>query len=65
MRDEGITQAMLVPTMLARIVDELGDTPADLPTLRAIAYGGARMPRPVLERALTVLPGPRSPTPTA
>ncbi|MFJ8816434.1 class I adenylate-forming enzyme family protein [Amycolatopsis thermoflava] len=56
-RDEGITQAMLVPTMLARIVDHLGETPADLPTLRAIAYGGARMPRPVLERALTLLPG--------
>jgi acyl-CoA synthetase (AMP-forming)/AMP-acid ligase II len=56
-RAEGITQAMLVPTMLARIVDHLGDCPAELPTLRAIAYGGARMPRPVLERALTCLAG--------
>jgi acyl-CoA synthetase (AMP-forming)/AMP-acid ligase II len=53
---EGITQAMLVPTMLARIVDHLGGNIAELPTLRAIAYGGARMPRPVLERALRCLP---------
>jgi acyl-CoA synthetase (AMP-forming)/AMP-acid ligase II len=56
-RAEGITQAMLVPTMLARIVEHLDGRPADLPTLRAVAYGGARMPRPVLERALTSLPG--------
>jgi acyl-CoA synthetase (AMP-forming)/AMP-acid ligase II len=55
-RDEGITQAMLVPTMLARIVDHLDGSAADLPTLRAIAYGGARMPRPVLEKALICLP---------
>jgi acyl-CoA synthetase (AMP-forming)/AMP-acid ligase II len=54
---EGITQAMVVPTMLARIVDHLGGNSAELPTLRAIAYGGARMPRPVLERALSALPG--------
>ncbi|HEY0536810.1 MAG TPA: AMP-binding protein, partial [Actinoallomurus sp.] len=56
-RAEGITQAMLVPTMLARIVEHLDGRPASLPTLRAIAYGGARMPRPVLENALTSLPG--------
>jgi acyl-CoA synthetase (AMP-forming)/AMP-acid ligase II len=55
-RDEGITQAMLVPTMLARIVDHLGGRVADVPTLRAIAYGGAPMPRPVLEKALGCLP---------
>jgi acyl-CoA synthetase (AMP-forming)/AMP-acid ligase II len=55
-RAEGITQAMLVPTMLARIVDHLGGRPAELPTLRSIAYGGARMPRPVLEQALKSFP---------
>jgi acyl-CoA synthetase (AMP-forming)/AMP-acid ligase II len=54
---EGITQAMVVPTMLARLVDHLGEEPADVPALRAIAYGGARMPRPVLERALRCFPG--------
>jgi len=55
-RDEGITQAMLVPTMLARIVDHLGGAVADVPTLRSVAYGGARMPRPVLEKALACMP---------
>ena len=55
-RTEGITQAMLVPTMLARIVDHLDGGVADVPALRAIAYGGARMPRPVLEKALSCLP---------
>ncbi len=55
-RDEGITFAMVVPTMLARIVDAIGAGPPNLPTLRTIAYGGARMPQPVLERALALLP---------
>jgi acyl-CoA synthetase (AMP-forming)/AMP-acid ligase II len=50
--EEGITHAMVVPTMLARIVDHLGDAPADVPTLRSLAYGGSKIPRPVIERAL-------------
>ena len=56
-REEGISQAMVVPTMLARLVDHLGGGAADVPALRSVAYGGARMPRPVLEKALTCLPG--------
>jgi acyl-CoA synthetase (AMP-forming)/AMP-acid ligase II len=56
-RTEGVTHAMVVPTMLARIVDELGDADANVPTLRALAYGGARMPAPVIERALVKFPG--------
>jgi acyl-CoA synthetase (AMP-forming)/AMP-acid ligase II len=47
---------MVVPTMLARIVDALGDTVADLPSLRSLAYGGAKMPAPVIERALLAFP---------
>jgi acyl-CoA synthetase (AMP-forming)/AMP-acid ligase II len=56
---ERVTQAFLVPTMLARIV-ELLEAPSANPaptTLRAIAYGGGAMPRPVIERALRRLPG--------
>jgi acyl-CoA synthetase (AMP-forming)/AMP-acid ligase II len=53
---EGITHAMVVPTMLARIVDELGDAPADAPSLRSLAYGGAKMPQTVIERALRAFP---------
>jgi acyl-CoA synthetase (AMP-forming)/AMP-acid ligase II len=55
-RAECVSQAMLVPTMLARVVDELGDLPAQTPSLRSIAYGGARMPLPVLQRALRLFP---------
>jgi acyl-CoA synthetase (AMP-forming)/AMP-acid ligase II len=53
---EEISQAMVVPTMLARIVDHLDGRPADAPALRSIAYGGARMPRPVLDAALRAFP---------
>jgi len=57
-RREGVTQAMVVPTMLARIVEELNDADsADVPTLRTISYGGSRMPQTVLERALKLFPG--------
>ncbi len=56
-RREGITHAMVVPTMLARVVDQLGDgVSADAPTLRSLAYGGARTPITVLERALGAFP---------
>jgi acyl-CoA synthetase (AMP-forming)/AMP-acid ligase II len=56
-RREEITHALVVPTMLARIVAEVGDGDAGTPTLRSLAYGGARTPRPVLERALRAFPG--------
>ncbi len=55
-RDERVTSATVVPTMMARIVRHLDGAPANVPTLRAIAYGGSRMPRSVLERALRAFP---------
>ncbi|KPI05255.1 o-succinylbenzoate--CoA ligase [Actinobacteria bacterium OK074] len=55
-RREGVTHALVVPTMLARIVAEVPGAAADTPTLRSLAYGGSRTPRPVVERALTVFP---------
>lgn len=55
-RRERITHAMLVPTMLARLVALVGDRDAQVPTLRSLAYGGARTPRAVLEQALQVFP---------
>lgn len=54
-RTEKVTSAMLVPTMLARILDVCGDH-ADASSLRLISYGGAKMPMPVLERALRAFP---------
>lgn len=55
-RAEGITHAMVVPTMLARVVEHLDGRDAGCPTLRGLAYGGARMPPTVLERALAAFP---------
>lgn len=55
-RAEGVTHAFLVPTMLARVVDALGDEPAACPSLRSLSYGGARMPITVLEKALHAFP---------
>ncbi|TDC95585.1 fatty acid--CoA ligase family protein [Actinomadura sp. 7K507] len=55
-RSREVSHAMVVPTMLARIVEHLGDRPADCPSLATLAYGGARMPLPVLTRALEAFP---------
>ncbi len=53
---EGITHAMVVPTMLDRILDVMAATGESLPALRALSYGGGKMPEPVIARALTALP---------
>ncbi|MGW0586196.1 AMP-binding protein [Streptosporangium sp. NPDC002607] len=55
-RSEEVTGAMVVPTMLARVVEHLGGADADCPALASLAYGGARMPLPVLEQALRAFP---------
>ncbi len=63
-RTEGVTSAMVVPTMLTRIVEHLDAEIADgaardgayLPSLRSLSYGGGKMPRPTIERALELLP---------
>ena len=52
-RDEQITNALVVPTMLARIMDAPLET-LRVPSLRTLAYGGATMPTQVIERALQV-----------
>ncbi|MEY2420731.1 MAG: hypothetical protein QOI95_798 [Acidimicrobiaceae bacterium] len=56
-RREAITHAMVVPTMLGRILDHLEASGEGLPALRHLSYGGGRMPVSVIERALTLLPG--------
>jgi acyl-CoA synthetase (AMP-forming)/AMP-acid ligase II len=56
-RSEKITHAFVVPTMLSRIVDALeGAESAGLPHLRALSYGGGKMPLPVIERAMKLFP---------
>jgi len=54
--EEGVTHALVVPTMLARLVEHAGNEPIAVPSLRSLAYGGARTPAAVLERALRVFP---------
>lgn len=53
-RSEEVTSALVVPTMLARIIDS--DADKALPTLRSLAYGGAPMPTVVVRRALETWP---------
>ncbi|MBV6508587.1 MAG: 2-succinylbenzoate--CoA ligase [Acidimicrobiales bacterium] len=55
-REQGVTHAMVVPTMLARIVERLEADRGALGTLRALSYGGGRMPLSVIERAVRLLP---------
>jgi acyl-CoA synthetase (AMP-forming)/AMP-acid ligase II len=56
-RDEGVTSATVVPTMLDRIVSALESEPVDLPTLRNLAYGGSKVALPLVRKALELLPG--------
>jgi acyl-CoA synthetase (AMP-forming)/AMP-acid ligase II len=54
--DEKVSHAMVVPTMLGRILaaaEESGDV---LPALRHLSYGGGRMPLELVERTLRDLP---------
>jgi acyl-CoA synthetase (AMP-forming)/AMP-acid ligase II len=54
---ERATHAFLVPTMLGRVIARLdAGASADLSAMRAIAYGGGRMPTELIERALVLFP---------
>jgi len=54
---ERATYAFLVPTMLGRVIARLdAGAPADLSAMRAITYGGGRMPTELIERALALFP---------
>jgi acyl-CoA synthetase (AMP-forming)/AMP-acid ligase II len=55
-REEGVTSATVVPTMLDRIVSALEAQPVGLPTLRNLAYGGSKVALPLVRKALGLLP---------
>jgi fatty-acyl-CoA synthase len=55
-RRESVTHAMVVPTMLNRILDAVDADGLGLPSLRALSYGGGPMPTSVIERAMALLP---------
>ena len=56
-RNERITTAFVVPTMLSRVVEALeGESSAGMPHLKSISYGGGKMPLSIIERAMKLFP---------
>jgi long-chain acyl-CoA synthetase len=56
-RDEAVTTATVVPTMLDRIVTVLESSGTEgLGTLRNLAYGGSKVGLPLVRKALELLP---------
>ena len=51
-----VTHAFLVPTMLARLLDDPALASADLSSLAGITYGAAPMPPSVIRRAIDTFP---------
>tara|TARA_R110002049_G_scaffold69339_4_gene179666 strand:+ start:920 stop:2428 length:1509 start_codon:yes stop_codon:yes gene_type:complete len=61
---ERVSNAFVVPTMLSRIIERIGElsdagVAPDFSALTSIAYGGGRMPVELIERALDLLPDTR------
>jgi acyl-CoA synthetase (AMP-forming)/AMP-acid ligase II len=55
--EERATNAFVVPTMLARVIARMdAGVAADLSALKAVAYGGGRMPMELIARALELFP---------
>jgi acyl-CoA synthetase (AMP-forming)/AMP-acid ligase II len=54
--EERITHAMVVPTMLGRILEAVEAVGAAPPAMRHLSYGGGRMPLELVERTLRDLP---------
>jgi fatty-acyl-CoA synthase len=54
--EEAVTHAMVVPTMLGRLLDAMERDGTTLPSLRHLSYGGGRMPVAMVERAMDRLP---------
>ncbi|WP_277372351.1 AMP-binding protein [Pseudomonas sp. AA-38] len=52
---EKITSVNMVPTMLQMLLDHPSFQGADLSSLRHIIYGASPMPRPVIEKAISLL----------
>ena len=56
-REQNVTTAFVVPTMLSRIVDHLeNQRSAQLPNLQSLAYGGGKMAHTIIQRAMELFP---------
>jgi fatty-acyl-CoA synthase len=51
-----VTHAMVVPTMLGRLLDVIEKDGEALPSLRTLSYGGGPMPVRLIARAMAMLP---------
>ena len=58
-QDLKVNRAMLVPTMLKRLMDFPSFVDYDLSSLRVVTYGAAPMPVPVIRQAIEEFPGVR------
>ena len=58
-QDEGVTAAVLVPTMIQMMVDFPGGANYRLAKLEQLMYGGSPISEAVLDRAIARLPGAR------
>ncbi|MCP4139438.1 MAG: long-chain fatty acid--CoA ligase, partial [Chloroflexi bacterium] len=59
MRQERVTRAMLVPTMLKWVIDDPEFHDYDLSSLKIITYGATPMPLNVIKKAIAKKPGVR------
>ena len=58
-QDEQVNRAMMVPTMLKRLMDRPTFKDYDLSSLQVITYGAAPMPLEVIKKAIAEFPGTR------
>jgi acyl-CoA synthetase (AMP-forming)/AMP-acid ligase II len=58
-QDEKVNRAMMVPTMLKRLMDQPTFKDYDLSSLQVITYGAAPMPLEVIKKAIAEFPGTR------
>ena len=56
-QDEKVNRAMMVPTMLKRLMDQPTFKDYDLSSLQVITYGAAPMPLEVIKKAIAGVPG--------
>jgi acyl-CoA synthetase (AMP-forming)/AMP-acid ligase II len=56
-RQQRVTHAMVVPTMLSRILDELDRRKEEFPpSVQSLAYGGSKASRALVDRLMGVIP---------
>jgi acyl-CoA synthetase (AMP-forming)/AMP-acid ligase II len=58
-QEEQVNRAMMVPTMLKRLMDQPSFGSYDLSSLRVITYGAAPMPLEVIKKAIVEFPNTR------